>query len=75
MEKCIIFVITPTYSRPERLADMTRFSQTLSHIKDLIWIVVEDGEELSVPLQRLLKRSRIRHVYLKATKAGEIPGK
>lgn len=75
LNKTIIFVITPTYSRPERLADMTRFAQTLMHVRDLIWIVVEDGKNLSDPLERLLKRSGISYVYLKAAKTGEIPGR
>ena len=39
----IIFVITPTYSRPTQMADMTRLSQTLSLVKDIIWMVIEDS--------------------------------
>ena len=38
-----IFVITPTYSRPTQMADMTRLSQTLSLVDKIFWIVSEDS--------------------------------
>ncbi len=44
----MIFVITPTYTRPTQMPDMTRLSQTLRLVKDLVWIVVEDSHVLSV---------------------------
>lgn len=36
-----IIVITPTHKRPERFADLTRFSQTLMHVKNVHWVVIE----------------------------------
>ena len=42
-KNAIIFVITPTYSRPTQMADMTRLSQTLSLVRDIFWIVSEDS--------------------------------
>jgi hypothetical protein len=68
-----IFIITPTYPRPERLADMTRFAQTIMHVPDLIWIVVEDGEKTSEPVERLLNRTRIPYVYLKTVTKDGLP--
>ncbi len=44
----IIFVITPTYTRPTQMPDMTRLAQTLRLVKHLFWIVVEDSHVLSV---------------------------
>lgn len=58
-----IIVITPTHRRPERLADMTRFSQTLSHIEDLHWVVIEDGSSKVDAVERILQRSGIPYVY------------
>ncbi|VDM95425.1 unnamed protein product [Onchocerca ochengi] len=59
-----IIVITPTYLRFARLADMTRLSQTLMHINQLIWIVVEDAEQLSLPVKQLLDRTGLQYYYL-----------
>ena len=40
-----IYMITPTYARWTQKADLTRLSQTLMHVPNLHWIVVEDAEE------------------------------
>ena len=45
--RVIIFVITPTYTRPTQLADMTRLAQTLQLVPDIFWIVVEDSHNMS----------------------------
>uniref|UniRef100_A0A914HMQ2 Galactosylgalactosylxylosylprotein 3-beta-glucuronosyltransferase n=1 Tax=Globodera rostochiensis TaxID=31243 RepID=A0A914HMQ2_GLORO len=50
--------------RPSRLADMTRLSQTLMHVKNVHWIVIEDGDAPVAPIKRLLIRSGIEHTYL-----------
>ncbi|CAG2109648.1 unnamed protein product [Medioppia subpectinata] len=59
-----IFVITPTYSRPTQMADMTRLSQTLSLVKNLFWIVSEDSQTRSQQVAELLNRTAIRSVHL-----------
>lgn len=41
--KTIIFVITPTYTRPSQMADMTRLANTLRLVPDVFWIVAEDA--------------------------------
>ena len=46
-ERIIIFLITPTYTRPTQAADMTRLSQTLQLVPDIFWIVVEDAHNSS----------------------------
>ena len=38
-----IFMITPTYARWTQKADLTRLCQTLMHVQNLHWIVVEDS--------------------------------
>lgn len=42
-----IFVITPTYARHTQEADLVRLSQTLSQVRNLHWIIVEDSAEKS----------------------------
>uniref|UniRef100_A0A914I7F8 Galactosylgalactosylxylosylprotein 3-beta-glucuronosyltransferase n=1 Tax=Globodera rostochiensis TaxID=31243 RepID=A0A914I7F8_GLORO len=62
-----VILITPTHKRPERLADMTRFSQTLMHISDLHWIVIEDANATVKAVERILLRSAIPYTYFFAT--------
>ncbi|KAI6218489.1 Galactosylgalactosylxylosylprotein 3-beta-glucuronosyltransferase [Aphelenchoides fujianensis] len=68
-----VFVITPTFARPERFADMTRLTQTLMHVSNLFWIVVEDGNKTSPIVERMLDRSGIKHVYLNTTNTSKLP--
>ncbi|KAI6171826.1 Galactosylgalactosylxylosylprotein 3-beta-glucuronosyltransferase [Aphelenchoides besseyi] len=68
-----IFVITPTFPRPERFADMTRLTQTLMHISNLFWIVVEDGHSTVPTVERMLNRSGINFTYLHITNKSGLP--
>ena len=52
----IIYVITPTYQRPEQMAELVRLAQTLLHVPAIHWIVVEDAESLSKRVIDLLAR-------------------
>ncbi|XP_032240516.2 galactosylgalactosylxylosylprotein 3-beta-glucuronosyltransferase 3 isoform X2 [Nematostella vectensis] len=45
----LIYVVTPTHSALTQKADLTRLSQTLLHIPQMHWIVVEDSE-IKTPL-------------------------
>uniref|UniRef100_A0A0N4ZEA9 Galactosylgalactosylxylosylprotein 3-beta-glucuronosyltransferase n=1 Tax=Parastrongyloides trichosuri TaxID=131310 RepID=A0A0N4ZEA9_PARTI len=64
LPKTLIFVITPTYKRYTRIADMTRMSNTLRHVPNIHWILIEDGEEKSELLVELLDHSKIPYTYL-----------
>lgn len=50
----VIYMITPTYARWTQKADLTRLCQTLMHIKNLHWIVIEDSETKTRLVARLL---------------------
>ncbi len=59
-----IYVITPTYWRPEQQAELTRLAQTLLHVPTIHWIVVEDSDILSTQVSELLHRYPIPHTHL-----------
>ncbi|CAD5213128.1 unnamed protein product [Bursaphelenchus okinawaensis] len=67
--KQIIF-ITPTRQRPERMADLTMLSQTLSHLKNIHWVLIEDGTSTSLIVEKLLNRSGIPYTCLHTTNNG-----
>ncbi|VDM10390.1 unnamed protein product [Wuchereria bancrofti] len=51
-----------------------RLSQTLMHISQLIWIVVEDATHISLPVKQLLDRSGLEYYYLAVKRRPRIPG-
>ncbi|VDP59974.1 unnamed protein product [Heligmosomoides polygyrus] len=52
-----------------------RLSQTLNHVRNLHWIVVEDGATTVNVVDRLLFRSTIPYVYLATTTAPGMPSR
>lgn len=46
-DEAVIFLITPTYTRPTQMPDMTRLAQTLRLVPNVFWIVVEDSHNES----------------------------
>lgn len=57
-------MITPTYARSSQKADLTRLCQTLMHVDNLCWVVIEDSEELTPLVTRLLQRCKVWSVQL-----------
>ncbi|RZC38449.1 galactosylgalactosylxylosylprotein 3-beta-glucuronosyltransferase P [Asbolus verrucosus] len=59
-----LYIITPTYRRPEQLAELTRLSHTLMLVKNVYWIVVEDATKKTVLVTDLLKKTRLKYEHL-----------
>lgn len=59
-----IHVITPTYSRPVQKAELTRLANTLLHVHNLHWIVVEDAPRRTPLVSKLLRGTGLNHTHL-----------
>ncbi|CAD5232388.1 unnamed protein product [Bursaphelenchus xylophilus] len=65
-----IVIITPTMQRPERIADLTMLSQTLSQVPNIHWILVEDGDAPNPIVPKFLSMFKIPYTYLHTTNQG-----
>ncbi|XP_063709902.1 galactosylgalactosylxylosylprotein 3-beta-glucuronosyltransferase P isoform X2 [Culicoides brevitarsis] len=61
-----LYVITPTYRRPQWLPELTRLGYTLKHVPNLFWLVVEDAPKPSPIVTQLLKKLNIPFEHLAA---------
>ncbi|CAF3822582.1 unnamed protein product [Rotaria sordida] len=59
-----IYMITPTKTRAEQIADLTRLAQTLYLIPNLVWIVIEDESQLTRRIHRLLQSFHLPFIHL-----------
>ncbi|XP_049948214.1 galactosylgalactosylxylosylprotein 3-beta-glucuronosyltransferase P-like [Schistocerca serialis cubense] len=59
-----VYVITPTYRRPEQLAELTRLAQTLMHVPALHWLVVEEEAPTTALVSELLASTDIPYDHL-----------
>lgn len=59
-----IYIITPTYRRPEQLAEITRLGYTLKHVPNIFWLVVEDAVETTQLVTKLLQKLNIPFAHL-----------
>ncbi|KHN87042.1 putative glucuronosyltransferase sqv-8 [Toxocara canis] len=59
-----IYFITPTHYRPTQKADLTRLAQTVAHVPNLYWIVVEDAEATSTAVADVIRRTRLPSAHL-----------
>lgn len=72
--KTIIYVITPTYRRPEQVAELTRLAQTLMLVPDLHWLVVEDAVSPTRRVLAFLDSCSVPHTYLLGTASRRYKG-
>ncbi|XP_069694044.1 galactosylgalactosylxylosylprotein 3-beta-glucuronosyltransferase P-like isoform X2 [Periplaneta americana] len=61
-----LYIITPTYRRPEQIPELTRMAQTLMHVPNLHWLVIEDADNKTQLVSDLLQRTGISHDHLVA---------
>ncbi|KAK6634433.1 hypothetical protein RUM43_011834 [Polyplax serrata] len=59
-----LYVVTPTYRRPEQLAELTRMAQTLMHVRNLVWLVIEDANLTTPLVTKLLDRTGIEYHHM-----------
>lgn len=73
-DNVIIFLITPTYTRPTQMPDMTRLAQTLRLVPDIFWIVVEDAQVMSkyVPAARACRLFSESNAFLSLQIGGRV---
>ncbi|XP_075053482.1 galactosylgalactosylxylosylprotein 3-beta-glucuronosyltransferase 1-like [Mixophyes fleayi] len=60
----IIYVITPTYTRPVQKAELVRLANTFLHVVSLHWIVVEDCPRKTKLVANLLEKAGLNFTHL-----------
>ncbi|TRY78142.1 hypothetical protein TCAL_09316 [Tigriopus californicus] len=64
--KPVLYIVTPTFARREQVAELTRLAQTLLHVRNMIWFVIEDATKCSPMVGDLLDRFQIPYVQMLA---------
>ncbi|XP_012282242.1 galactosylgalactosylxylosylprotein 3-beta-glucuronosyltransferase P [Orussus abietinus] len=59
-----IYVVTPTYRRPEQIPELTRMAQTLMLVRNVHWLVVEDATEPTRQVTELLRRTGLKFEHM-----------
>ena len=67
-----IVMITPTYARWTQKADLIRLCQTLMHVDNLMWIVVEDSINKTDIVKRLLVKCKVNYIHLNVRTAQDL---
>ncbi|CAL4118311.1 unnamed protein product, partial [Meganyctiphanes norvegica] len=69
-----IYIITPTYRRPEQVAELTRLSQTLMLVPNLHWLVAEDAKAPTKRVLAFLNECKVRNTYLLGSSSSKYKG-
>lgn len=59
-----LHVVTPTYSRPVQKAELTRLANTLLHVPNVHWILVEDAPKRTKLVSHLLQETGLNFTHL-----------
>jgi len=70
-----LYIVTPTYTRPTQLADLTRLANTLRLVEGVHWLVSEDRNTTTRAVGELLEASGLAHTQLAAARPEELIGK
>ena len=60
-----LYVVTPTFDRLEQTAELTRLSQTLMQVQNLVWIVAEDSSKCAPKVHDIVSKLKS-YVHLAA---------
>lgn len=60
----ILYIITPTYRRPEQIAELTRLANTLMLVPNVVWLVIEDATTPTPQVDKLLQRTCLNYEHL-----------
>lgn len=60
----VIYVITPTFTRPVQKAELTRLSQAFMLVPNLHWIIVEDSVTKTDLVENLLQKTGLPYTHL-----------
>lgn len=59
-----LYIITPTYRRPEQIPELTRMAHTLMLVKNIHWLVIEDATVATKQVTQLLERTGLKFDHL-----------
>lgn len=59
-----LYIITPTYRRPEQIPELTRMAHTLMLVKNVHWLVIEDATVATKQVTKLLERTGLKFDHL-----------
>lgn len=61
-----LYIITPTYRRPEQIPELTRMAHTLMLVDNIHWLVIEDSKIATKQVTKLLERTGLKFDHLTA---------
>jgi beta-1,3-glucuronyltransferase len=59
-----LYIITPTYRRPEQIPELTRMAHTLMLVRNVHWLVIEDAAVATKQVTKLLERTGLKFDHL-----------
>lgn len=62
----VLYIVTPTFARREQVAELTRLAQTLLHVRNIIWFVIEDATVCSPMVSQFLVRHQMPYIHMVA---------
>ena len=70
-----LYIITPTYRRPEQIPELIRMAHTLMLVENVHWLVIEDAKNATLQVTKLLNRTGLRFEHLIGTEFNYVKNK